>query len=440
MIRLNFFKAMLRLKKGARGEEAKGRLEPYERTCARYPSRQPLCGFLRTSAIVASPALKKGSYLSPASVLVYALGALSIILFLTQLLMRNVLVNTSFMKTIRAREQAQMLALGGVQLAMAQLLYPNALDTKKKNEASSKEDDKKKDPDESLARYLGRVLPHINRWQEFKLTDKIDGIDGLIKICITKEAGKININQAFDFKKMAFKKEYEMLLKRLVIPGKVPAGGLYTGLTDFLKTRKRPVDDISQLLSVKGLDTLDIFYKPPPMPTKKNKSQSNGDLALQDIFTTWTTDDKLDLLWLSDGLCAILDIRRPHADDAVARRERFKQFQESFKKDAMGDWDTNWKIAEPIYDQKPKMIADLKNLFTKEFGPKVFSVLSCGKAETVEQYMLAVIQEEQVASEEQKKSSDDKQQSTGQKPDDDKKTSAVAESKTAFKILRAYWL
>lgn len=344
-----------------------------------------------------------------------------------QQMIRGVFVGTNFTRTMVDRERAEMLALSGINIAIAQLTYDEKEDENKKDDAA--QEDKQPKGTKGL---IMRVIPHLNRWQDFALTEKIDGIDGLIRTCITCESGKININAAFDFEKMEFKKPFENWIKGLELPGKMPAGEMLTKLTEFFKKRKRKLDDISELLTIPGFKMLDIFYKPPVKPAKGKKGQPNTDLALQDIFTIWTHGDKLDLLWLSDALCAIIGLRRPLADDALVRKERMSQFTQNFKKDMAQDWDANWKILENLYDQKPKNFSEVKNVFTKVFGPKVFSVLSCGKIGHVEQQVLAVIREEV-----HKDLATDKQK---ENPPEEKKSESSSEPKKKFKILRIYWL
>jgi hypothetical protein len=363
---------------------------------------------------------------SSAAVILYVLMILSVVLVLTQQLMRSVLVGSSFVRTMVDRERAEMLALGGINVGIATLSFDTEEEKEQKDETSLKENEKL--TGEKL--YLSRVVPYLNRWHEYALKEKYDGIDGLIKVCITCEQGKININNAFDFTKMEFKKEYESLLKGLELRGRIPAGEMLNRIVEFFKKRQRKIDDISELLAISGFQTLDIFYKPPHHAAKGKKPESNSELALQDIFTTWTDNDKLDLLFLSDSLCAIFGLRRPLADDPITRKERYKQFLQTFKKDLMQNWDENWKIFENIYDQKPKILSELKNIFTKEFGPKVFSVLSCGKVGQVEQHVIAIIREEK-----QKEPAVDKQ-----KENATNEKQASGKPKKAFKLLRVYWL
>jgi hypothetical protein len=359
------------------------------------------------------------------SIIVYTLMILAIIIFLMQQLVRSSFVHANFMRTMIDRENAEILALSGVSIAMAQLTIDekDAESTEKKKAGT----EAKKSPEQVL---LERLLPHLNRWHDFKLTEKVDGIDGLIRVCISCEDGKININQAFNFEKMEFKPEYEWV-KKLTLFGRLAVGELATRLTDFFKQRKRKVDDISELLAVPGLESFALFYTPPALPAKGKRDEPNTEHALSDVFTTWTTDEKVNLLWLSDSLSGIFGLRRPLARDAEARKEIFDQFIKAFDKNKVRDWDANWKSVEPLYGPKPKMFAEIKNIFSKDFGPKIFSVVSCGKVGRVEQRVLAVMRQEDVKLE----AKHDRKGKSG----DEKSTSVKAPGKR-FKILRVYWL
>lgn len=367
-------------------------------------------------------------------VLLFCLMMLGVITMLSQQLVRGVYIGSQFVRTMVERERAEMLALSGITIAMAQL-SPTLRDEERKELAKQqgiKEEDLAKV--DEVVPLLRRVLPHLNRWRDYELKEEFDGIDGKIRVCVVCEQGKINLNEAFDFKKMEFKPEYELLLKALEVPNIMKQGELHSRLVEFFKKRKRKLDDLSELLAIQDFDKLDMFYNPPRMPAQGKKAEPNKDLTVQDIFTIWSPNDKLDLLWLPDALCAIFGMRRPHANDASVLQERYLQFFESFKKDLASDWDANWKNLEPLYDQKPKVISELKNIFTKEFGPRVFSVLSCGTVGRVEQQILAVIRYQPP------QKAQTKQKNSGEPDEQSEEEDEGVQSSSGFKILRVYWL
>ena len=110
-----------------------------------------------------------------------------------------------FSTMIAERAKAKALALGGIQVAIAQLSFVS-----QKNEQAKEASNANTNAQASGAgqqanseeqEFLSRILPSLNRWQEFGLTEEIDGIDGQIKICLMCEEGKINLNKIIDFTK-----------------------------------------------------------------------------------------------------------------------------------------------------------------------------------------------------------------------------------------------
>jgi len=377
----------------------------------------------------------------PGSIVIICLLVLSVIVVFTEQLMRNVLIGSLFTKTMVDREHAEILALGGIQVAIATLSISEK--EEKKDELANQNPEQKAGSDQAKKsrRLLGRLLPHLNRWRTFVLKEPIDGIDGEIKVCITSEHGKININEAFDFKKQEFKKEYQALLKGLEIPGKMPAGEMLKQITEFLKKRQRKLDDISELSLIPGFEQLNMFYEPPTYGAKKKKNEANTEIMLQDIFTIWSGRDSIEPLLFSDALCAVFGIRRPTASDASDMKEAFKKTAQSFNVQWLSDWDKNWPSVEPLYGEKPKFLKEMQPVFSKEFGPKVYSVLSCGKVGHVEQRVLALVRETVKKAQISGKVSDQQKMAPAQgQAQKDEEQEKASQSKTMFKIDKIYWL
>jgi hypothetical protein len=352
---------------------------------------------------------------------------MSMVTIFTQQLVRSVFVGAYFVRAMVAREQAEMLALGGIRIAMAQLLPPRV---KRKAAKLTEQEQKKKDQ----AAFLQAVLPHLNRWQDFILEESIDGIDGQIRICICSEDGKINLNEAFDFKKGEFDKEIAFMLKKLAMKGKLAQGVLLKKLTEFLKKRKKKLDDITELLNVDGFEGISLFYKPPKLPDKKKRGEPNVTIALQDLFTLWRGKKEMEPMFFSDAMCAILGLRRPRANDSERIKEKFKQVIENFRADWGKDWEANWKHLQIIYDQKPALLKQIKGLLSQEFEPRVYSVLSCGKVAGVEQCLLAVIEKSEELQQERKQDKGKEEKAVSDRAKQEKPT------KPPFKIQRIYWL
>ncbi len=364
------------------------------------------------------------------SVVLYALMVLAAMLFLVQGIIKGVFINNRFTANMLAREQAELLAYSGIELARAQLMLADDAE----EGASTESADEQKKPDEAKKAkgMLKRVLPHLNRWQTCKLNNKTDQVDGTITFCISSENGKLNINEVFNFEQMAFKKPFDDIIKKLEIKPTLKQGEVHDRLVEFFKKHKKRLYDVSELLLVPGLQSLDIFYSPPPAPAKGKPSVANVNVTLLDVFTVWTPDDKINPLWFSDSWCGILGLRRPHADDAEKQKEVFKKVIEQCKPEAQTDWDNQWSILEPMYGQKPKIISAIKENFPKEFGSTVYSVLSCGKVEEVECKLLAILQLQTVPEKKTEKPKD--------KAQNEVKSEPGVQPKKELKILRIYWL
>lgn len=392
---------------------------------------------------------------SSASVLLYVLMFVAAMTMLLQHMLRSLLVSSAFVKTMVNREKAVVLATSGLSIALAQLslLRP---DSEKKEDGKKGEDKKDKEPspmpaeagkekkgESPIKKFFAKVYPHLNRWQSFNLTEKIDGFDGRIDVCITCEQGKINLNEVFDFSKMEFKKPFDAILKGLAIPGKLAAGQLLARLTQFFKERKRKLDDLSELCSLPELKPLDIFYLPLRKQEGIKKIQPSPILALLDIFTLWSGTQQLEMVMLSDAMCAIFGLRRALPDDSIKRQEKFTAFAQKFDPSKSSNWDDNWNVIEPIYEQKPKVFSELKGIFTKEFGPTEFSVLCCGKVGNVEQRLMAWIslgEDLEEKSDEKAQDGSDKKKEAAQATEKQAASKQQKTEKKWFKINKLYWL
>lgn len=371
-------------------------------------------------------------------VLIFTITVLSLVTILTHQLLRMVNVGSKFDRTMVNRERAEMLALGGISLAISQL----TVEKKKPEKNSKKETKDKKKPggkkDKAFTAYLQNLIPNLNRWQVFELDEEIDGIDGELKICISSEDGKININEAFDFKKQEFKPIYKKFLENLKFKGAVGGKGGKKGsslflkeLVKFLKKRSRKIDDISELQEGLGKKLSQLFYEPPKRNDKPKKAVPNTALPIQDIFTIWKDDDKLEGLLLSDSLCGMLGFKRPSAHDAELRKEVFKKVIKNFSPETDQNTDKYWKMLKPLY--LPKNITNLTKLkiFSSKFEPRTYSVLSSGKVGKVEQRVLAVIKKVKIT---------EPAKSTKDKKKEDKKADKAPQPVEGFKIVRLYWI
>jgi hypothetical protein len=341
-------------------------------------------------------------------VLIFSITILSLVMILTFQLLRLVSVGIHFDRTMIDRERAEMLALGGINLAISQLTLEKP--TEEKEEAKKK----------VFTAFLKRVLPNLNRWQAFKLDEQLDGIEGEIKICIGCENGKININEIYDFKKDEFKPEYKKFLEGISFKGEVKTKESFvTLLAELLKKRHKRVDDISELQAHLPAQISQLFYTPPLPSAKPQEDKPNDSIALQDIFTIFSNNEKLEALFLSDALCSILGFRRPKAHDALLRDETFQKIIKEYKPELDQNTEDYWKIIKPLYEQKDTFKIENTKIFCSKFEPTTYSVLSSGKVGTVEQRIVAILE---------------KQEPEPKEPDKQKKHTPE------FKVTRLYWI
>lgn len=320
------------------------------------------------------------------SIVIIVLLVLSLIATLTMQLVRRATVHTHFDKVVLSREKAKMLALGGLNLAIAQL-------TVKQEGDAHVERGKEKGEDPVVLqrkKLLQRVLPTLNTWQKFPLDAMHDGLAGELKLCLMSEDGKININEIFDFKTGEFRKEYQPWLQGLQLgEGSAGRGDFAKNLAKFLKERGRKLDDISQLYALDDVQRLSLYYE-PPVPLKQGEGP-DGAIALSDLFTVNTRRRTVEPWLLSNALCTLFDLRPRQADDATKRKDAFKKAVDGYKKGMGRNWQENFNIVQHVYEKQPRALPRLAELFSKEFDPTVFTVLSSGTVQTVEARLLAVL-------------------------------------------------
>jgi len=335
--------------------------------------------------------MKKRGYILPLSLMI-----ISIIVIATTYLFDLSLSHNMLMHTLQEREQAKTLAMGGLQLAMSQLTV-----FEKKEESSQPpgqpmsgvalaktEGQKKKSKEQQL---FEQILPIINRWQTFELTQALEGIDATVRICICAEEGKINLANLHTLAKGS--KEAVTKLKELYEPIFKSSDlfkakeNLANALIDSLSKRKEPFDDVTQLVLLPEFANIPFFYEPPePGSTQKRT------IYLMDLFTLETESAQLEPWLLSDSVCAVLGLNRVQPDDLEKRKQEIKPIVEKFSPTIKWDkqqWDT---LLKPIYGKDfaslPKGIGAL---FTAKFEPKIFSVISYGKVGNTVQRIYAIL-------------------------------------------------
>lgn len=365
------------------------------------------------------------------SVLLFSLMVMGMVTLLTQQLVKSVSVGIAFSSTMVAREQAEMLALGGISVAMAQLqkgMLPPKKEAKAPEGAQAAERF-------NFASFIREILPVLGRWQTFALREECDGIEGQLQLCITCEEGKLPVAALYDEQKGDCSASTKELFKSFSIKKKVPEGALLAKCTAFFKKRSTRVSDVSAFAPVANELHLPIFYEPIAEKTKQKGAAIDEevvrDIALQDLCTTWRAEAKLSPLVLTDAVCAVLKLRRPQAADQLKRKTNFEELAKNYADALTKGNEIVWKTLQSLYEVKPKLSTEISNLFLPEIEPRLFSVLSCGTVAGVKQTVLAVI--ERVQKGKEAIQGDKKAQPV-------EKKGAPKETRPQFKIRRLYWI
>ncbi len=377
------------------------------------------------------------------SVLLFSLLILSALVALSQQLIQNIFVGARFDATMINREKAELIALSGINVAIALLNEPFIT---KKHDIKEIET-KTASP---FMKQISSLLPLLNQWRTFPLTYDLDGIDGSLSLCITSEEGKIPLMQAYDLKTHTFKPPFDALIKKIPFSKKPKSLEskhnsqekkdliITDALITFFKQRNRPLDDISELYSIDLVTQLPLFYNPPfivPTESKKKIKIPLAELALQDIFSLHNKQNQLHPLLLTDGVKALLEVGRVEQISFEKRKEIFKPFFEKYQEQWSNDWINNWKNLQLLHSQSPKSLGVFKDIFTTKFEPTTFSVLSSGIVNGIEQRICAIITKDTTyttSNIEEKKEQTDKTYKT------EKKERVAA--KKPFKILSLYWV
>ena len=320
-------------------------------------------------------------------ILMLTLALISLAMFMSVYIFTKGFTFSRFGKTMVDREKARQLAYGGIELAkslLATVEKQPANQEQQKKEAAAKTTAASSDG----AQLLKAVLPNLNKLQKFTLKQQIEGINGTLSLAIGSEEGKININRLYDFEKHEFvgqgqpNGDMRALFKELfaLINEKVKVD-LFPAFEKFLKERKYPLNDVTQLLTIPGFENFkyNLFYDP---------AGKQDTIYLTDIFTLASSKKEIEPWLFSSSIKTLLQIK--NQKEKISIDEVLKTFKEQ------NDWKNDWnKVMQPLYgidyNSLPKGIAGLLN---PAFGPKVFSVLSQATVSSVTVTVWAILERE----------------------------------------------
>lgn len=316
-------------------------------------------------------------------ILVLALMVLSIgVLLVTHMFHRGT-GNVYFNEATLSLYKAQVLALSSLELAQSQLSLIETQTASKKEKTE----------------LLQQILPYINRWQRFELKENVDGINAQIQMMISCEEGKINVNQVYDFSKKQFKTpETKNVIQTLFASLKKFAQDkdLYPSFEKFLKERKYPFDDISEILVVEEFKKafLERQFSVPAQEQQAGTAKQES-IYLFDIFTVWNDYNTVQAWVLADSLAGLLGLRRANVGTLEERKKLAQEITKKVdveQKSINTVWDASlqkWYSKE--YKALPKGI---EKLFAAEFNPKYFSVVCFVVVGSITQKLYGIIERE----------------------------------------------
>lgn len=354
-------------------------------------------------------------------ILMLALTMLSLIIVLVTGLFNRTSPYLFFNAITIKREKAKQLALSGLEIAMAQLQAKVEEPRDKKTEG----DEKGPSPaQQRKAKLFQALLPSLNQWQMYKLTKVVDGIDGIIRVAISCEQGKFNINELFDFTTKKFvgegKPRGDMRKVMQEVFGRLApytnGKNLFSVFEKFLKQRQYKLHDITELLRIKEFQEIFAtrqFYEPPLQHNAQSKKGKKPPVYLTDIFTVWSDEDTLGVWVLSDAVAAIFGFTRAAVTTIKDRAGTVKQvFQD--KALSLSSLEQLWpKGPQKLYGKELKAVPrDLQPLLRTSFEPDSFAVISFASVGNISQQIFAIIE---------------RREPEGERP-------------TTFAIKRLYWL
>lgn len=343
----------------------------------------------------------------PGYIVILAVMIIAAMTALVTSVINRVMVYTKLQYVLADREQARLLALSGVQIALAQLSAEQAkeINNKKEPEKKAAMNISGPKPEEKAAQFK-TVLPLLNKWQQFAFAEDQGGVAGACEIYIAAEQGKINLNALYDFKKKQFvapdvqKKSAQAGvvakpqnatsgmqnqvpaidgLKILqAIGDQLPMKGqiFAEAVGDVFKARGRPLVDVTELLSDKKFQKMrDMLFVTPEKEGKQER------LALLDIFTVETNIEPkngLQPLVISRSLGLVLQLK---ALDKVDKKNMDKLLEQVKALQVPVAWQQKWdQLLSPVYGKQYSALSnEIKQLFATEFETLTFSVLCYGK-------------------------------------------------------------
>lgn len=319
-------------------------------------------------------------------------------------------VHAPFMHMSIAREKAKLMVMSGVQVAIAQLAKAPDQEQKKESavqvpatsgEEKGKEQSSAKNSqqDTEQKQFLQRILPTLNRWQNFELKQDVDGIDAQLSVCLMCEEGKINLNRVYNFKKEQFRGDKEKGWKSIMqelcknIEKTAKVADLFPVFEKTFKERRSKYNDATELLLKKEFHGFkDLLFYEPPVADKEKKDKKQQQIYLTDIFTVWSSSGKIEPWLFSNSLAVLFGLPQAEAQDSKKRAEQVGEWLKNFKQKA--NWQQDWKtILQPMYGKELRTLPkNIDSMLSDTFDPHFFSVRVHAKVGEVTQRAYAILE------------------------------------------------
>ncbi len=163
------------------------------------------------------------------------------------------------------------------------------------------------EPVQRLRSFIWFLLKKLNKWQDLKLREELDGVDAKISYYLSCEDGKVSVNHVFDSKKKEIKKEYKSLLRNFKISNVDAFGGDFCKNLDKVLQDRNYSDfsDISELV-ISPKQKTELFAT-PFIPGEGGNLKQDNRLFLADLFSIHKLSDKLNPLLLDRSVLRIFE-------------------------------------------------------------------------------------------------------------------------------------
>lgn len=234
---------------------------------------------------------------------------------------------------------------------------------------------------------LERVLPVINKPQQFTIATENQNFNAQVELMLFCEDGKININTLYDVTNQKFfdegvdKKDKKVFAEFLFTKLAEMTGkkSLMQPFVDFMKERKAPLNDVTELLAIKEFADVfagHIFYRHQDLKEAKETTNLGRSIYLTDLFTVASQQETVEPWLLSPSVCVLLGVENQAKQ---ASSEADKDFDTKIlsgftqKTDWAKTWDSTVKSLYKIsYQQIPDQF---RLMLTSEFQVNIFSLL-----------------------------------------------------------------